>query len=435
MIFTRGPRRTRRGNYSMLMGVMSLVVVGFGALAVDISLITMAELQAQATSDAASHAALIVYRENSDPSDSNIGQAEGNAAAGWILTHNKVAMGTAFMESGYPRYGQWDYVVGAFQYPIGANEAVNAVQVLVSRQGANAVEMLLAPALGYNKHDVTATSITAQQNRAVMLIQDMSCSMMTGWPGDTNAAVEYSRQAMRAFTQYIADRPQSGDMLGLSMFAQMGATEPVGPNPWGTQCGGSTSCTGTGGRPMGTEPPWLPMQNIDSTLIFPRIDGICDTDVGVAGDPCVITGQPSPHLMPIVGSGGYYWNDLGGCTNPEIGLLQAIDEILTKTDSTYFRAIVLMSDGVPNCDVNMNFDEGSAMSRALDAADIASANGIHIYTALYHNGYFNSDFMTSTDPTVGLVRGQGFGLVSPNASDLSAMLVQIAKSFPTAFMD
>jgi Flp pilus assembly protein TadG len=432
------PRRQRRGNYSMLMGVMSLVVVGFGALAVDVSLITMAELQAQATADAASHAALIVYRENSDPSNSNIGQAEGNAAAGWILDNNKVAMGTAIMDTNYPRYGQWDYVVGAFQWPIGANEAVNAVQVRLSRSGPNAVEMLLAPALGYNKRDVDATSITAQQNRAVMLIQDMSCSMMTGYPGDTNSAVEYSRQAQRAFVQYISDRPQSGDMLGLAMFAQMGGKEPVGANPWGTMCGGAYNCSGNpavGGRPMGTEPPWLPMQNIDSPLIFPRIDGICDTDVGDAGEPCVITGQPSPHLEPIVASGGFYWNDVGGCTNPEIAMLQAIDEILTKTDSTYFRAIVLMSDGVPNCDVNMNFNEPYAMSRALDAADIAAANGIHIYTALFHNGYFNSDFMTSADPSVGLVRGQGFGLVSPNASDLSAMLVQIAKSFPTAFMD
>jgi hypothetical protein len=438
------PRRQRRGNYSMLMGVMSLVVIGFGAMAVDVSLITMAELQVQATADAAAHAALIVFRENSDPSNSNIGQAEGNGAAGWILAHNKVAMGHATMDAGYPRYGQWDYLVppsgpfqppGAFMLASGANDAINAVQVSVSRTGPNAVDMLLAPALGYNKRDVTATSVAAQQNRAIMLIQDMSGSMMTGIPGDPNSAIEYSRQAQRAFVQYISDRPQSGDLIGLAMFAQMSATEPIGANPWGTPCGGGYSCTGTGGRPMGTKPPWLPLQPIDSAEVFPRLDGICDSDVGEAGEPCVITGQPSPHLEPILDNGTHYWNDVGGCTNPEPAMLQAIDEILTKTDSTYFRAIVLMSDGVPNCDVNMNFNEPYAISRALDASDIAAANGIHIYTALYHNGYFNSDFMTSEDPTVGLIRGQGFGLVSPNASDLSVMLVQIAKSFPTAFMD
>ena len=406
----------------MLMGVMSLVVVGFGALAVDISLITMAELQAQATADAASHAALVAYRANSDPANVNIGQPEGNAAANWILSQNKVAMGTATMDAGYPRYGQWDFAVGAFDYPIGPNEAVNAVQVAISREGSNAVNMLLAPLLGFNTHEVHATSVTAQQSRAVMLIQDMSCSMMTGRPGDTHSAVEYSRRAQRAFVEYMMDRPQPGDLIGLAMFAQYGVVEPIGSPPWRTPCGGGYTNGCPGGRPLGTEPPWLPLQELEgNALVLQRVDGICDTMVG---SPCIITGQPNPTM-----------SDIGDCTNPEVAMLQAIDELLLKTDSTYFRAIVLMSDGLPNCGVGGYSSGYDAMDRAIDAADIAAANGIRIYTALYHNGAFNADFMTSTDPNIGLVRNGGFGLVSPNASDLSAMMIQIAKSFPTAFMD
>ena len=50
-------RRERRGNYSALMFSLMEIVVGFGALSVDVSLITMSELQVQATSDAAAHAA------------------------------------------------------------------------------------------------------------------------------------------------------------------------------------------------------------------------------------------------------------------------------------------------------------------------------------------------------------------------------------------
>ena len=59
-----GGRSERRGNYSMLMGLLVWIVIGFSAFSVDIALITMAELQAQATADAASHAALVAFREN-----------------------------------------------------------------------------------------------------------------------------------------------------------------------------------------------------------------------------------------------------------------------------------------------------------------------------------------------------------------------------------
>ena len=63
---TRWKRGERRGNYAMMMGGLLIVIVGFAAFSVDIGLITMSELQAQATADAASHAALVMFRETHD---------------------------------------------------------------------------------------------------------------------------------------------------------------------------------------------------------------------------------------------------------------------------------------------------------------------------------------------------------------------------------
>lgn len=438
----------RRGNYSLLMGVLSFLVIGFGALAVDISLITMAELQCQATADAASHAALIVYRENADYVNPAIGQPEGTIAANWVLQRNKVAMGYATMDSGYPEYGLWDFAVapyGAFDNTPDADDAINAVRVRISRTGANAVDMLLAPALGYNTHNVTATSITSQQDRAIMLVTDLSCSMMS-FAGDQNSAIELSRKASEAFMTFLASQRQPQDNVGLAMFAQLAAAEPTGPNPpggsplmspWASDCGGTVFCAT--GRPNGSEPPWLPISplhigGVPNPLVFDRIDGICDTQVGVVGDTCLLTGKPSLHLEPILDTSESYWNDIGGCTNPEPAIYQAVDELLRADLENRFRAIVFVSDGVPNCDTNMNWNDANAMSRALAAVNVAAANGIRVYTLLYHNGFFNSDFMTSTNPAIGLPRNGGFGLVAPNAAAMQPLLIEIAKSFPTSRM-
>ena len=102
-----------------------------------------------------------------------------------------------------------------------------------------------------------------------------------------------------------------------------------------------------------------------------------------------------------------------------------------------------MSDGVPNCDEEGNFDEGDAIDRAQDAADLALLNGMSIWTVLFHNGSFDPEFM-GCDPTDangdgvpdnrGLTRGIGFCQSSPNASDLPQMYRQVAESLPTAFV-
>ena len=79
--------QSRRGNYSIIMGGTIITTLGFAALAVDISLITMAELQCQGAADAASHAALVAYRNSAgiDP------VGDGTAAANFMVDRNPVA--------------------------------------------------------------------------------------------------------------------------------------------------------------------------------------------------------------------------------------------------------------------------------------------------------------------------------------------------------
>lgn len=440
--------RQRRGNYSILMGATAIAVIGFAAFAVDISLITMAELQAQAAADAASHAALIAFRQN-------LNVSEGNLAASFMVDKNPVAMGTATIDS--IEYGQWDFSVDTFTPNPSLIGNANAVRVNVSRQGSNTVDLLLAPLLGILNHDVDGRSVTSQQQRALMLIQDMSCSMMSQEylprPNDTDVAVEQSRVANRVFLDFLIARPQSGDMLGLAMFSQVAASPPVGPHPWGNR---------------GMEP-WLPLTLIEGNeaRIEEGINGICDTQISGPidlppissphGDKCLITGAPSPHCfeMPIdqflppdrlIHNPNYCKHpisDIGSTTNPEPAILQAINELNTSADDGFFRGILLMSDGVPNSDAGGFTSNTEAINRAKAAANLADANGISIWTVLFTNGSFDPAFM-GCDPTdadgdgqqddPGLTRGIGFCQSSPNPADLPEMYRKVAESLPTAFV-
>ena len=60
-------RRARGGNYAVLFGVSMIGVLGFAALAVDMSWLLLADNQAQNAADAAAHAGLIVLRNERDP--------------------------------------------------------------------------------------------------------------------------------------------------------------------------------------------------------------------------------------------------------------------------------------------------------------------------------------------------------------------------------
>lgn len=423
-------KSNRRGNYSMLMGVTGLIVIGFAAFSVDISLITMAELQAQAAADAASHAALVGYRENQSVVD-------GTRAANHMITVNEVAMGTATID--LIQFGKWNFNIpasaAAFQNTGGVNS--NAARVEVSRRGGNTVDLLLAPLLGVLTHDVDGESITSQQQRAIMLIQDMSCSMMTGIPDDEESPIELSRQANIGFLDFLLFRPQDGDLLGLAMFSQEAAAPPVlGVHPWG----------GTGLIP------WLSLSLLENEepLVRERINGICDTtvggpvDIGQPGpldDLCRITLEISPHC-PLEGIGApcsFPAGDVGACTNPEPAMNQAINELQTNADDGYFRGIVLMSDGLPNCGIG-----GPADVRAKAAANFADSLGISIWTIVFVPEFgFDPTFM-GCDPTdadsdgvqddPGLTRGIGFCQSASDPTKIDEMYRKVAESLPTAFV-
>ena len=110
---------------------------------------------------------------------------------------------------------------------------------------------------------------------------------------------------------------------------------------------------------------------------------------------------------------------IGTSTYPGIGMAQARNQLQTRTDLTFFRAIVVSSDGLPN----------TGTLKANDEADKAWASDIHIWSIVFHNGSFDAKYMAD------LIRGVGFSQVSPKVTDLPIMFENVAKSLPTTLVD
>ncbi len=390
-------RANQRGSYAFLSGLMITTLVGLSAFSVDVSLITMAELQAQATADAASHAALVAYRTSGGAA---AGQAAGLNAATWITGKDKVAMGVANLDS--VDFGSWNYTANAYQTP---SNAVNAARARVSRTQANGngVELLLAPILGVTHYDVTAEAITAEQLRAMMLVMDMSCSMMPGGSAlGGNTPVNLGRQANMGFYNYMVNNPISGDQIGLSMFAQFANTY-----------------NGTGGArvnaaiPAPGETPWLPLTLIagNQAMIAQRINGICNT--GAAYNSQCVAGANHPTTAT-----------LGSSTNHAPAMYQAINELsdVAKVNATYFKGMLVFSDGLPN--------PGGLAPNGVAAANLAWSRDIYIWTVYYAQQAGGVAYMQS------LVRGAptAFAQTTQNAADLPALYQAVAKSLPTALV-
>ncbi|MBX2799031.1 MAG: hypothetical protein KTR31_15250, partial [Myxococcales bacterium] len=312
--------------------------------------------------------------------------------ADFIVTRNPVGMGIATRTD--IRFGLYHHGTQSFCEGCSPTGNVNAIEVSVARQGTNSVDLLLAPMFGVNTHDVTARALTAQQQRAIMLVQDFSCSM--NGPLGTGA-IDVSREANFIFLAHLVNRPQEDDLLGLAGYAELGAME------------------GGGAATDMNDPPWARLSPLETELPYltGQLAGVCNTDLGCPTDPATYTDPTVPY--PLM-------TDIGACTNPSIAMEQAIDQLRDHTDATFFRGMVVMSDGVFNC--------GGGNTAANDAADLAWDDyDIHIWTILYTNGSVNITQMEN------MVRGVGFFQNSPSALDLPEMYERVAESLPTAIVD
>ena len=197
--------RSRRGNYTMTMGVLMPILIGFGALSVDISYINMARTQTQNVSDAASHAAYVGFRATGGSDADRI--AVGEDAAEFVVSKNLIGNSTGHLDD--LDFGEWDFENREFT-PGGDINSARAV-VVRNKDNDNELGLFFAPLLNQPSKDLWGSGTAAGRTRQLMLISDVSCSFSDD--------IGQANLANIAFLDYMNENPLPGDLLGHVLFA------------------------------------------------------------------------------------------------------------------------------------------------------------------------------------------------------------------------
>ncbi|HNH47646.1 MAG TPA: TadG family pilus assembly protein, partial [Myxococcota bacterium] len=174
------------------------VLFGFGALAVDVSMIRLAQTEAQDIADAASHAAIAELKDSHDLS-------LARQAAEEVVAANTLAGDEAVLLD--IDAGTWDPSSRSF---VGGSVS-NAIQVRVGRTGNQAVRLALGTLLGWYSVDVAATATAATQSVQVILVMDITGS----W--EQRNFVK-AREAAMTFLDSLHQNHGPQDMVGMVVF-------------------------------------------------------------------------------------------------------------------------------------------------------------------------------------------------------------------------
>lgn len=202
-------QRGHRGNYSMMMAFAILPMLGFGALAMDISYIRLAQSEAQDVADAASNAALIALKTANDP---NTAIATATQAADLAISMNTVVGRTATRTQ--ILFGIYnEEAIPPFSTVSSSSERPNAVRVTVSRNTANnnAIGAIFGNIFGRNTYDVSGSATSATRDLDVVVVVDITNSFS---PKNFNNA----RLAAVAFLDIIGQSFGDDDQVGMALF-------------------------------------------------------------------------------------------------------------------------------------------------------------------------------------------------------------------------
>lgn len=191
-------RRSRRGNYSMFLGFMLPVFLGFAALSVDTSWIRMSDSQAQDVADAVAHAALIELRRTGNTTDAE-------DVAEYVAGANRVGNGHAGIEE--LTFGTWERG-GAFAE---TSFRPNAVSTRVGRYaGKGGVQLRFARIWDYDEVSVEGDAVAASRSMHVVLVMDVT--------GSFKNEIHLAADAAVAFLDILSDSHGKYDKIGMATF-------------------------------------------------------------------------------------------------------------------------------------------------------------------------------------------------------------------------
>ncbi len=173
-----GFSRNEQGAVFIWMGAAVFALAAIGAFAVDMGYVYMLRAKLQTTADAAALAAASSLQDETQASDLALDLASANMS---VAGHGNVLQG------GDVRFGIWDQSTLTFQ---DGGSPVNAVQVVVRREGANgnSVPTFFANLMGVEEIDLSARAVAITGPPACILALDPDASDALSL--DSNASID-----------------------------------------------------------------------------------------------------------------------------------------------------------------------------------------------------------------------------------------------------
>ncbi len=303
-------RRSRRGNYAVIFALSLTSLMALGALAIDLSFVRLTQSQAQDVADSASQAAILVLRRTGDP-------AQARAAAELAVARNQVGGETPSLEA--LTFGVWDNttVPGSFAP---TDVGPNAVEVEVGRVGGNAVPFFFGQLFAHSTVDVQRPSVSAMRALQVILVMDITGS----WSRRNFAN---ARAASLAFLDVMKTSYGDEDMIGMSIFTGRYAWEYSPLTTIAEEASGGVLSTAWArlavASKSGTPRPYPSECSVNTSNNWVSPPGGCYPDM-----PREYTDEPG--------------------TDHTTGLRMAYNMFQANERAGDFRAMVVLTDGIPN---------------------------------------------------------------------------------------
>ncbi len=378
--------RDQNGAIAAIAAVSLIVILGFGAFAIDMSYAYTTRNLLQVTASAAALAAAQDLPNQSEATTTAMAYVEDNMPAanhGTVLVNSDVV------------FGNWDIATETWTP---GDTPFNALEVTARRStdNDNRLDLFLAPVLGLGFLDMAASAVAyakAPTAWDVALVQDVT--------GTFIAEIDDAKDADQAMLDCVSNNFINARM-GLTTFS---GTAPTLSNP---------------NVPPHTFVPMLPVGIPDNQANYQALtDAIFDVQI------------------PLWQNG---WFSYG--THVGIGIESAIEQLdaYTPDEDIIGQAIVIVGDGKPQamwnaqqfysesdyygvCGGNCSSSELAEMANL--AADEAESKGYDLYAIFYDEE--NDD--VAADFYEGLIRGNGQFRRTPNSEELDEMMFELCTNF------
>lgn len=412
-----GNARSRSGSYAVIVAFALIVIIGMGALAVDAAYLRLAQSQAQDVADAASQAAVFVLRRTGDLD-------EAEAAAQATIDRNPVVGVSVTLDE--IEFGTWDdsTTPGSFT---ATEDGPNAVRATVSRSGGDGVPFLLARVLGYDKADVVAEATSASRSLNVCLAMDITNS----W---SRSNFYNAKDASVAFLDTMSLSYGELDQIGMTVFTGRYAWE------------------------------FTPMTYIEDEVDSGAVRAEWDAmeTASKAGQSRSYPKSCKLHKAKWYARKDDFSSPAGGCyanmpreytdepgTDHTTGIELCETMFSEMTDPTAYRAMVVLTDGIPN---GISSGHGAIRSAAgysesrwrehqgpaphstsdikADAVDLTEDMWADMEVHTWVVSFVKDDPFMHQMP-----RGDGYFKLTSNSAELVTIFEDIANSMPIAIVE